>query len=56
MFGCQSLEIFWKKWNFQTRKILAKKFKNKFENLSSEKSLDINQNCVSILKISKKTK
>jgi len=52
MFGCQSFEIFWKKTNFQTCKIFGKNFWN----LSSEKSLDIYQNCTSILKILKKTR
>jgi len=42
-----------KKRNFWTRKIFAKKFGKKFRNLSSEKSLDINQNCTSISKILK---
>jgi hypothetical protein len=54
MFGCWSSEFFWKKQNFQTRKIFAKKFGKKFGNLSLEKSLYINQYCMSILKILKK--
>jgi len=45
--------FFGKNLNFQTRKIFAKNFGNKFRNLSSEKSSDINRNCTSILKISK---
>jgi len=49
MFGCQSSEFFWKK-----PEIFAKKFGKKFGNLSLEKSLDINRNCKSISKISKK--
>ncbi len=49
MFGCQSSEFFWKK-----PEIFAKKFGKKFGNLSLEKNLDINQNCTSISKISKK--
>jgi len=37
MFGCRSLEIFWKKQNFRTREIFVKKFRIKLGNLSSEK-------------------
>jgi hypothetical protein len=50
MFGCRSLEIFWKNMEFFNSQIFAKKFGN----LSSEKSSDINQSCMSILKILKK--
>jgi len=53
MFGCRSLKFFWKKWNFWTRKILAKKIGKKFGNLSLEKSLDINQNCSQFWKFQK---
>ncbi len=53
MFGSQSLEIFWKKMEFSNSQNLGEKVRKKFRNSSSEKSLNINQNCMSILKFSK---
>jgi len=53
---CSAVEVwkfFGKKWNFWTREIFAKKFGKKFGNLSSEKSSDINWNCIPILKFQK---
>jgi len=54
---CSAVKVrkfFRKKRNFWTCEIFAKMFGKKFGNLNSEKSSDINPNCTSISKISKK--
>jgi len=55
MFGCWSLEIFQRKTGiFELANFLRKSLEKSLEIESSEKSLDIKQNCTSISKILKK--
>jgi len=54
MFGCQSLEIFWKKTEFSNLQIFCKNVQKKVWKFKFGKSSDINHNCMSISKISKK--
>jgi len=54
MFGCQSLEIFWKKTDFLNSWNFCEKVQKKVGKFKFGKGSDINQNCTSISKISKK--